>query len=70
MIVSRKWIWHSLRQSPQGNKSHSAPKEFHTEIVRQIIDFNLTSKQVKEYARAMDTSQMTPTRWKHSLFKQ
>jgi len=24
------------------------PQEFHTEIVRQIIDFNLTSKQVKE----------------------
>jgi hypothetical protein len=24
------------------------PQEFHTEIIRQIIDFNLTSKQVKE----------------------
>jgi len=24
------------------------PTEFHAEIVRQIIDFNLTSKQVKE----------------------
>jgi hypothetical protein len=24
------------------------PQEFHTEIIRQIIDFNLTSKQVKD----------------------
>ena len=27
---------------------HEMPTEYHAEIVRQIIDFNLTSKQVKE----------------------
>ena len=26
----------------------TAPQELHTEIIRQIVDFNLTSKQVKE----------------------
>ncbi|MBK8021857.1 MAG: hypothetical protein IPK19_10645 [Chloroflexi bacterium] len=26
----------------------SIPVEYHAEIVRQIIDFNLTSKQVKD----------------------
>jgi hypothetical protein len=39
------------------------PQEFHTEIVRQIIDFNLTSKQVKELCEsdgheADDTDQL------------
>jgi hypothetical protein len=30
------------------------PDEYHTEIVRQIIDFNLTSKQVKELCESND----------------
>jgi len=32
----------------------SLPSEFHAEIVRQIVDFNLTSKQVKELCQGDD----------------
>ena len=44
----------TLRNS--GCATCRAAPEYHAEIVRQIIDFNLICKQIKEFAKAMDTA--------------